>query len=186
MALLIEFLAVHCCFAYPEVLDVEWAVQSLRKSHKHRSMQKAFFCIFVGVPRRYLPRAGRGGSRESVWAAADRMHAASQGTLQERLLCSPGLTDARAHAAQPRCCCTDGSWVSVDAASTAANCCCGDSLNMPTCCPNLGSSLCVHATCSALAIGTIFLLVFVASCCLAGCLIVRRVHSAVHNGLASC
>ncbi|KAK9841793.1 hypothetical protein WJX81_003640 [Elliptochloris bilobata] len=77
----------------------------------------------------------------------------------------------------PRCCCTDGSWVTADAASTAANCCCGDSLNMPTCCPNLGSSLCVHATCSALAIGTIFLLVFVASCCLGGCLIVRARRS---------
>jgi len=80
---------------------------------------------------------------------------------------------ARARA-QPRCCCTDGSWVTADAAGAAANCCCGDALNLPSCCPNLGSSLCARASCSALAIGTIFLLILLASCCLGGCLVVRR------------
>jgi len=64
--------------------------------------------------------------------------------------------------------------VTADAAGAAANCCCGDALNLPSCCPNLGSSLCARASCSALAIGTIFLLILLASCCLGGCLVVRR------------
>jgi len=90
-----------------------------------------------------------------------------------RLTPLAGTTHARARA-QPRCCCTDGSWVTADAAGAAANCCCGDALNLPSCCPNLGSSLCARASCSALAIGTIFLLILLASCCLGGCLVVRR------------